>query len=252
MNEVPGVQLLILWLAILAGCASGRERVPAGTTQAATKPAALLLLVPGVQGDVGYDALLRGLRAGGIGDTVQTHGWGAPLPFFFLNYQTDWVHHAAEADLATQIEQVGRTHPGEPIDLIGHSAGCGVILGALARLPAGMTVRCVVLLAPSVSPRYDLGPALGHVSGRLNIFYSDRDRLFLSWRTRTFGTYDNVHTRAAGNCGFAGASAADKRVVQHPYDPAWQTLGNDGDHFGTLAEPFAKAIIAPLFLAAGD
>ena len=52
-----------------------------------------------------------------------------------------------------------RRSPGcRRIDLIGHSAGGGVILGALRRLPADVPVDRVVLLSPSVSPGYELPP----------------------------------------------------------------------------------------------
>jgi alpha-beta hydrolase superfamily lysophospholipase len=214
---------------------------------ASTRP--ILILVPGVAGNIGYRALLSGLTAAGIDQDVQTHTWGAPTFLLFLNFQTTSIHHAAEAALATRIEQMARDHPNVQIDLIGHSAGCGVILGALPRLPADLRVRTVLLLAPSVSPTFDLTPSLPHVSGHLHVFFSTYDRLFLSWRTSTFGTYDNVRTRAAGNCGFNGASAASPIVVQHPYDPAWKSLGNDGGHLGTLAKPFAKSVLAPLLIA---
>jgi pimeloyl-ACP methyl ester carboxylesterase len=241
--------LLLVGLIALAGCAAPAKTV---ATDHPTPPPApvrpILIIVPGALGNLGYAPMLNGLAAAGIDDDMQTFTWGAPSFLFFLNFQTTSIHHSAEAALAARIEQLANDHPGAAIDLIGHSAGCGVILGALPRLPLNLHVRTVLLLAPSVSPTYDLTPSLPHVSGHLHVFYSNYDKLFLYWRTGTFGTYDNVRIRAAGNCGFSGPSAASPIVIQHPYDPTWKPLGNDASHTGTLAEPFAKSILAPLLI----
>jgi len=115
-------------------------------------------------------------------------------------------------------------------------------------MPADLHVRNVVLLAPSVSPGYELGPSAGHVEGTIWVFYSPHDKLFLSWRTGNFGTYDGIKTPAAGNRGFdpAMVEALHGKVVQHAYDPAWAQLGNDGDHGGWLAKAFATTVLAAL------
>lgn len=211
----------------------------------------VVFVVPGVGGDgSGYDALRHGLRDGGVKDNILTVTWGAPLPLFFLNFQTDSIHHSAEAKLRGRIIAWQDEHPGGTVSLVGHSAGCGVVLGAIASLGNGRAVKMVVLLAPSVSPGYDLRPALEHVSGVLHAFLSDRDTVFLDWRTSTFGSYDNVKTKAAGNLGFTSAEQlpADLRakVEQHAYEPAWEAIGNDGGHSGTLSRPFATQVLAPL------
>jgi hypothetical protein len=106
-----------------------------------------------------------------------------------------------------------------------------------------------VLLNPSVSPGYDLSAALANMSGALQVFYSDRDTVFLAWRTSTFGTYDNVKTKAAGHLGFDLTKLpADLRakVVQHPRDETWAEQGNDGSHFGTTSQAFVKQSVGPL------
>jgi hypothetical protein len=108
------------------------------------------------------------------------------------------------------------------------------------------------MLAPSVSPQYDLEPALRNLGGEAHVFHSDRDTLFLSWRTSKFGTYDNVKTKAAGNVGFDLSKLLPelwRRVVQHSYDPAWRELGNDGTHDGPLSRAFVARVITPLLSA---
>ena len=211
----------------------------------------IVFLLPGVAGNEGYSHLVSAIESSTHRE-VQTVSWGAPPPLFMLNFSNRGIHDDAEAKLAKVIEDRHEKFPSATIDLIGHSAGCGVILGAMKRLPQDLRPNTIVLLAPSVSPTFDLAPALSRID-TLHVFSSPRDTFFLNWRTSHFGTYDNVKTRAAGNAGFdLAALPADLRakVVTHPYEEAWKDLDNDGGHFGALADPFAQKIIAPLFISA--
>ncbi|HSI32043.1 MAG: hypothetical protein ACAI43_13890 [Phycisphaerae bacterium] len=225
----------------------------------------VVVFVPGVGGDGATYAGLKRALAAPAGTDLRILDWGLSGPFFVLNLQDPDVHAEAETALARWLETWRAQNPRASIDLVGHSAGCGVILGALKRLPAGGTplvnaspvtplprpdsvdravrVRNVVLLASSVSPGYDLQPALRHVAGRVHSFHSDRDVWSLKWRTSASGTYDNVKTPAAGHAGFACAHAC---LAQHAYDAAWDALGNDGGHSGSVAESFVRAVVAPL------
>jgi pimeloyl-ACP methyl ester carboxylesterase len=224
----------------LGGCANRPPNPPSDD---------VLFFVPGVAGDGGgYDGLIRGLRAAGVNQHIEVLGWGAPGPLFVLNFQNDAIHRSAEAKLAATMHQWREAHPSGRIDLIGHSAGCGVTLGALA-LPDSTTAGTVVLLSPSVSPTYDLAPSLSKMAGKLHVFHSDRDTFFLSWRTSTFGTYDNVKTKAAGNVGFDLAPLPPElraKVIQHPREDWWADQGNDGSHFGTTAQEFVTKAVGPL------
>jgi alpha-beta hydrolase superfamily lysophospholipase len=234
--------LTLLALLAVAGCAN---RPPNPLTPD------LLVFVPGAAGDgAHYDGLIRGLREGGVADQIHAAGWGMPGPLFVMNFQDDNVHRAAERKLADFLVRRRAAQPDARIDLVAHSAGCGVVLGALA-LADAPSVGTVALLNPSVSPGYDLRPALEKVAGRLHVFHSDEDRFFLSWRTGTFGTYDNVRTKAAGHTGFrldALRPDARGKVAQHPRDDTWLARGNDGSHFGTVAQAFARETIAPLLI----
>lgn len=226
------VPLLILMLAALAcGCASND----------ATAGDDVVFVVHGVGGAGASGGVVKALKQDGR--SVRSFQWGAPAPLFFLNFSSKSVHDRAESALATALMQWHTKHPAGRIDLVGHSAGCGVILGALPRL--NFNAHQVVLLSPSVSPGYDLNPALAKISGQLHVFHSDRDTTFLSWRTGNFGTYDRVKTAAAGNRGFEGNYPAGK-VIQHPYDPAWKDLDHDGGHFGAAQRRFVEAVVEPL------
>jgi len=212
----------------------------------------VLFFVPGVAGDGGgYDGLIRGLRKGGVSAHIEVVGWGAPGPLFVMNFQDEGIHRGAEEKLAKLMTDWRAAHSGGRIDVIAHSAGCGVTLGALRR--AGTpAARTVVLLNPSVSPGYPIGEAAANVTGVMHVFHSDRDTFFLAWRTSTFGTYDNVKTKAAGNVGFEVAESLKGKVVQHAREESWAEEGNDGSHFGTLAEEFAEQTIAPVLQAGSN
>ncbi len=88
-------------------------------------------------------------------------------------------------------------------------------------------------------------PALGRVEGKVHAFYSNRDDVWLKWRTSTFGTYDNIKSVAAGHVGFALKEPTEK-VVQHAYRAEWDRLGNPGTHGGALARAFAREMIGPV------
>lgn len=235
--------LIIASLAGPLGCRSTGSKQPAADR--------LVIVVPGAGGAAGLGGLVRGLRDADPHARYETFAWGAPPPLFMLNLQNQAIHDDAERKLARLIADraaATTTAMRNRVQLVAHSAGCGVALGALRRLDrqASPVVSLVVLIAPSVSPAYDLSACAQSVGGPIHVFYSDRDNLWLSWRTGTFGTYDNVKTRAAGNAGFAEPTPAN--VVQHPYDETWKSLGNRGGHFDALSRQFAHQIIAPLLL----
>ncbi len=71
--------------------------------------------------------------------------------------------------LADLVLQCRHESPGRPVFLVGHSAGCGVVLTAAEDLPPA-TVERIVLLAPAVSVEHDLRPALASSRGASTCF----------------------------------------------------------------------------------
>ncbi|MBC7784693.1 MAG: alpha/beta hydrolase [Burkholderiales bacterium] len=222
----------MLWLA--GGCAARPAQVVSDR---------LTIVVPGVFGDFGaYDGLVSAVAKDG--GTAEVFTWGAGKAAFFQNFSDKSTHTEAELRLASRLTLLPKRV--KEIRLIGHSAGCGVVLGALANTERH--VQTVILLAPSVSPGYDLRSAMRHV-GMMHVFHSDRDTLFLNWRTSKFGTYDRIKTPAAGFGGFVlgkPISNSPSRLVQHPYQDGWKSDGNDGRHMGTLAKRFVEKVLLPL------
>jgi hypothetical protein len=231
----------ILWLILFVAVGCAKKHPPADQR--------IVFLLPGVAGGK-YATLAQAIEESSECE-VRTVSWGAPFPLFMLNFSNREIHESAERKLVAAMTEYRQAHPSAQIDLIGHSAGCGVILGAMQLLPGPTRVHSIILLAPSVSPTFDLQPTLCRMNGQLHVFSSRNDTVFLQWRSGHFGTYDNVKTPAAGNVGFDLSSldpSLRAKVAPHPYEPAWKNLGNDGGHFGPLSKPFIKSVIAPLFV----
>ena len=125
----------------------------------------LIVFVPGVSGDgAWYGGLKRGIVETRNGVRVESFNWGAPLPLFSLNFNNQSIHEDAERKLAVRSTlRLHSTDPDRRIDIVAHSAGCGVTLGALAQINSNDAVGDIILLAPSVSPAYDLAPAVSNM-----------------------------------------------------------------------------------------
>ena len=76
--------------------------------------------------------------------------------------------------LADQVLLCRQEAPEQPIFLMGHSAGCGLVLVAAESLPPN-TLERIVLLAPAVSAKHDLRPALRSSCRGIDVFTSNRD-----------------------------------------------------------------------------
>jgi pimeloyl-ACP methyl ester carboxylesterase len=182
---------------------------------------------------------------------VWSHGYGR----YVLDHLDHANHLAQGRRLATQVVAYSQACPGRRVYLVGHSAGCAVVLAAAEVLPPGGVDR-IVLLAPSVCTAYDLRPALRAARCGIDVFYSSRDRLVLGLGVGIVGTAEHACRTAAGQYGFTPvlASPADAALYgqlrQHPWDPVVQWSGNDGGHYGSNQADFLRAYVLPL-LAGG-
>jgi pimeloyl-ACP methyl ester carboxylesterase len=176
-----------------------------------------------------------------------THGKLRPLRDL-----QDVRHLLKEAErLAEEVRQEQTRHPDHPIYLMGHSAGAALILAAAEKLPPASIER-MILLAPAVSPTFDLRPALRATRRELVAFSSTYDRVCLDWCTSWLGTADRVYGPAAGLNGFREPDDLDeegrqlyRRLVQMPWrlEMIWQ--GTDGGHNGACMPIFLAHRIAP-------
>jgi pimeloyl-ACP methyl ester carboxylesterase len=163
-------------------------------------------------------------------------------------------NRAESVKLAERITRLRRSDPQRRILLTGHSGGAGFAVFALEQLPPDVQVDALVMLAPAISPEYDLSAALARVKEAAYTFYSERDSLILGAGTNTFGTMDGRREASAGMVGFSLPPTAEPRqyakLVELPYQSSWARYSNFGDHWGSLHPSFGRKVVGPL-LATG-
>jgi pimeloyl-ACP methyl ester carboxylesterase len=221
-----------------------------GWSLAAPQPPAVVFVVNGSADDTSVsdnlrviiDARCLPLRA----HTVRWCRW--------MSLRKDHVDFGAQlvaADkLAAQITAYRAFFPREPIYVIGHSAGCHVILAATRLLPPGAVDR-IILLAPSVSQCHDLRPALRCSRDGLVVFWSSEDGL-LALGSEWLGNADRLPGQSAGLTGFAFPAPTFpdaqlyRNLRQYAWCPALAWTGHDGRHYGWTRVPFLDAYVVPL------
>jgi len=211
-----------------------------------------VIVVPGIGGDGDvYAQVVRSLHDHGSDDCLRISDWGSSFPIFFISISSQTWHKNAERHLADQILQWRADHPNSRIALVAHSAGAGVVAGALAQLPEGVRVGAVIFLAPALSPGFDLRPMLRHAT-IVHVFFSPDDSFWQGLGPTIFGNYDRVHSNGAGRVGFtlADLNAPERAtIIQYQYQSSWKALDNDGGHYDWMAEPFVAAVLKPLIEA---
>ena len=241
-------------LTVATGCvATSRRPETSRATAPAVGPPAGVVFVANGAGD--FRALSQNLA------TVLTET-GAPLQIKtvewslgYRRYVADQVDHANHLvqgrRLAAEVTAYRANYPERRIYLLGHSAGCAVLLIAAESLPPDSLDR-MILLAPSVCENYDLRPALRACRCGIDAYHSSRDRWILGLGVRIVGTTEGSCRSAAGLHGFAPVMANSQdaalyaRLRQHPWDPVVEWTGHDGGHFGGNQTAFLRAYVLPL------
>lgn len=252
----PAGLVIGLLLCLAAGPGAAVAAAPAAEPPVDAKPAdvkASLFHAPGIAGEHVIDReLIRGLRRGGFDGTTEIHDWTEDHRGIAALYGRK-RHRAQARLLAEKIEERRREQPGGRVVLTGHSGGSGIVVWALENLPDDVLVDDVLLLAPALSPGYDLSKALKHVRGKMYAFTSPNDVIVLGFGTQLFTTIDGQKGDAAGRVGFTcpvdADAAAYEKLVPMPYDKAWMKLGNIGDHIGVMSARFAERVLTPLISA---
>ena len=167
-----------------------------------------VLILPGVENfPWTFWGVLKGLRKGGVSRRVWVRNWGVRPFGTFPNLMRYRLNRRKIAGIATEVLHLAESQPGARITLIGYSGGGGMALFLAEALPEDFRFERIILVAPAVSPLYELGAALARSRRGVLSYYSPRDSFFLGWGTRTFGTMDRVRINAAGRYGFLNARA---------------------------------------------
>ena len=162
------------------------------------------VILPGVEGlNSANSNLAQGLKNAGYSGAIEIDNWttGSFLLLPVHLWNLDWNRRGA-LRIARKIVTYQDRYPGRPVHVIGHSGEGGVALWALEALPPGHTVTSAILLAPAVSPKYNLLEALDHTDAGIWNFYSPIDVFVLGTGTSLFGTIDGKSTPSAGAVGF--------------------------------------------------
>jgi pimeloyl-ACP methyl ester carboxylesterase len=243
-------------LPLIAGCcaAGNRAEVHYAASVPTVSPAGIVFVADG-SGDFRTVSMnLKKVAAeAGVPLEVQALAWSHG----YLRYLIDHMDHSNHLEqgrrLAMQVSLYRQAAPNRRIYLIGHSAGCAVVLAAAEMLPPNSVDR-IILLAPSVCTSYDLRRALATAYLGVDVFHSSRDRMILGIGMLIVGTAEGGCRTAAGQCGFTPviATPADAalyaKLRQHPWDPAVEWTGHHGGHYGTNRADFLRAYVLPLLV----
>ncbi len=188
-----------------------------------------------------------GLQSAGFQGVFCEFSWQTGLGIVADQVSSASYKQSKGRELASLIYACRQAQPGQPVHLIGFSAGTAVAVHALEALPPGCCVDNVVLMASSLSSRYDLTAALQHVRGRAYVFVSPRD-LLLRCMVPAVGTADRVYCgqAVAGLCGFEiqPDEGADK-IETITWAPPFVLSGNRGGHTDVVHARFVQEQVTP-------
>ena len=240
---------LVLASALAAGCEGG-----GGFTSPDRYDRGLVVCLSGAGGMMGECERIRdGLASGGVDRAIEIYQWsGGDVMADQTNVERN-RHEAAQ--LACRVEAYMSEHRGQPVHLVGISAGTGLAVWTVEALSPEFKIEGVVLLASSLDTKYNLTKALARVNDRIYSFNSVADTV-LSLGVTWAGTVDRGGGLAGGLVGFGppdGLSDDDKKLyreklVQISWWPGDMVLGHLGDHLGAANPNFVRVRIAPLIL----
>lgn len=247
------VAIAAFLLAATAGCS-----LPKRLTSPERYQRGLVVVLPGIEGEsVLTRSVALGLDEGHVEQAIEVFDWTLPLPGAYLFNLTDLERNRQQArKLADRILRFRDEHPAAPVFVLGHSGGGGVATLAVEALPAECRIDMLLLLAPALSPNYDLSAALRRTRYGIHNFYSPLDVGFLTVGTTVFGGIDREHGASAGALGFsppATLSRTDKRqydakLRQTRWNIRLARSGATGGHLGWASSKFAREHLAPMIV----
>lgn len=213
-------------------------------------------LVIVLDGAGGFEAASRTMQKTAIECKIPLEVYGFHWTHGYCRIFSDQIHvsHTRQQaqKLAALLLACRRQAPDRPIYLVGHSAGCGVVLLAAESLQPN-TLERIVLLAPAVSVKHDLRAALRSSCKGIDAFISSHDWFCLGIGIMLAGTTDRYWTTgAAGKIGFQPIltcpedEALYAKLRQYPWNPTLMWTGHKGGHYGAYQPSFLRAFVFPL------
>jgi len=247
--------LLLPTMLLLCSWGTGCISVPAPKPQDAhvLKPGSTYLFhLSGISGMTIFDQWwLHAIEDSGAADHVEVYDWAGSGNWIEVLHAVEQNRKAA-LKIAEFVTAVRRLNPEVRIIMSSESGGTAVAVWTLEALPADAKVDEVLLVAPAVSPGYDLSRALGHVDGIVRYTTTPLDIGTLGLWTNVLGNMDGVKSSGAGLVGFRKPAGADpqayRRLVRVSYNPAWMIWGNFGSHTGAMSSTFARYVLGPMLI----
>ena len=247
-----GLAAALVALLILCGCAPPRSlRAEPRYDYGA------VFLLPGIEGQSAWSRdVAIGLDRGGVSSAIEIYDWTIPGGLI-LNLMAKERNRREARKLVDRIVAYQDDHPGRPVHVIGYSGGGGVAVLAVEALPPERSIAMLLLIAPALSPDYNLTDALRRTRHGLCNFYSPRDVVILGAGTSIFGTIDRENVASAGKVGFktpAKLSESDRllydsRLRQVEWSPKIrEKYGVGGGHISWLSRRFAQGYLAELIV----
>ena len=216
----------------------------------------LVLVADGVGGfDVCGTAMRYVLAAEKLPYAVEIVSWGHGFGRWHADLTSVGNRDEKAGLLALCVRRYKAERPTDPVYLVAKSGGAGIVVKALELIDEKQVERAV-LLAPALSPAYNLSRALRAVRHEMVVFWSPLDVFMLGMGTKVFGTVDRVRTAAAGLVGFRVPAAEGKpnenngseydKLRQIRWRPRMAATLYLGGHFGTDSPLFLRKYVAPL------
>lgn len=156
------------------------------------------------------------------------------------------------AQIARKLLAFKRANPRTTVHLLGYSGGAGLAVFACEQLRGRRVIDTLVLVAPALSPGYNLAGALS-ATQRCYGLVSRRDRWMVGLGTRLFGTIDRRFERSAGCVGFRIPPKLTEQDLQSyrryreiGWSDALQQIGHHGGHTGWMAPAFLDTHLLPI------
>lgn len=214
------------------------------------------VVLPGIEGASFLNtSIAKGLRDAGWPAAIEVYDWTAGSVILAPLSLRALERNKREArTVARKIIEYQDRYPERPVHIIGHSGGGGVAILTLEALPPDRQITSAILLAPALSPDYDLRRAMRRTKYGIWNYYSRHDVGFLKAGTTVMGTIDGQHTSAAGAVGFHlpwGLDDDDRRLYstklhQQPYSRKMAEAGHSGGHMGWANRRFVASWIYPV------
>ncbi len=257
------MKTLLFAAILLAGCAEENDPDPAYSSSSSRHKGSgqngLVIYLDGA-GNLGYgqDTVPSGLQAAGFRGDIENIIWTS-----FTGPLGDQVIRAnafLRADEVTRkIVKFHKNYPDAPVYVIGLSAGTGVAVWGVERLPADVRVESIVLLGSSLSSTFNMTKCLRHVNNKVFVLTSPQDAV-LSGFIPVTGTIDGAYlVEPAGLAGLRPPTgikpddlkAYQDKIINIPWRSSFETLGNAGGHTDATSHAFVKEYIARRLLNIG-